>query len=159
MLKYFSNAKFKINVSGITEKNYKRYIDVTSVTVNELNGMTDNIANKYDLVIIGDEHSKNLLNIKGLIKQNNGNTVDSYYYSQGAVMSLWDRSGNDTGKDVASAGNDITEKTLEKLKEYINMDKPVILASDIYNASTSGVLVKDSNGCLLYTSPSPRDRG
>ena len=41
--------------------------------------MTDNIANKYDLVIIGDEHSKNLLNIKGLIKQNNGNTVDSYY--------------------------------------------------------------------------------
>ena len=61
-------------------------------------------------------------------------------------MSLWDRSGNDTGKDVASAGNDITEKTLEKLKEYINMDKPVILASDIYNASTSGVLVKDKNG-------------
>lgn len=151
MLKYFSNAKFKINVSGITEKNYKRYIDVTSVTVNELNGMTDNIANNYDLVVIGEEHSKNLLNIKGRIKQNNGDTVDSYYYSQGAVVSLWDRSGNDTGKDVASAGNDITEKTLEKLKEYINMDKPVILASDIYNASTSGVLVKDKNGKYTRT--------
>ena len=151
LLKYFSNAKFKINVSGITEKNYKRYIDVTSVTVNELNGMTDNIANNYDLVVIGEEHSKNLLNIKGRIKQNNGDTVDSYYYSQGAVVSLWDRSGNDTGKDVASAGNDITEKTLEKLKEYINMDKPVILASDIYNTSTSGVLVKDKNGKYTRT--------
>ena len=32
------------------------------------------------------------------------------------------------------------------------MDKPVILASDIYNASTSGVLVKDKNGKIYKNS-------
>lgn len=87
VLKYFKNIRFK--TSQISEKTYKRYVNVTSVTTSQLNGMTDNIANKYDLVIIDDNNTKNILNVKGTITQSDGSSADSYYYPQGAVMDLY----------------------------------------------------------------------
>ncbi len=137
LMKYFKNCSKR---STMNESNYKEYIDVTSVSVSELNGMTDNIANKYDLVIIGDEHSENLLKIKGSIKQNNGETVDSYYYSQGALMDIYDLNNKKIDDSTTvSSGNDLTDKSLEKIEEYMDLGKPIILASSIYNAKTDYV--------------------
>lgn len=152
--KYFKKLRFK--TTYINEKNYKRYINVTSVTVSELNGMTDSIANKYDLVIVDDNNTKNILNVKGTININNNgteSTVTSYYYSQGAVTDIWNhnngQNGNnreDTGKDTVTSGNDITDKTYTKLQEYIDMNKPVILTSDIYYAVDEKVLMTGADG-------------
>ena len=145
VLKYFKNIRFK--TSQISEKTYKRYVNVTSVTTSQLNGMTDNIANKYDLVIIDDNNTKNILNVKGTITQSDGSSADSYYYPQGAVMDLYNHDSIknsayiDTGKDTVSSGTDITDKTYKKLEEYINQGKPFILTSTVYNANTNNVVM------------------
>ncbi len=141
VLKYFKNIRFK--TSQISEKTYKRYVNVTSVTTSQLNGMTDNIANKYDLVIIDDNNTKDILNVKGTITQSDGSSADSYYYPQGAVMDIYshDDTSADTGKDAVSSGTDITDKTYKKLEEYINQGKPFILTSTVYNANTNNVVM------------------
>ena len=51
-----------------TEENYKNYLQVDCVTTNALNGMTDDLNAKYDMIIIGE-------NIELLTKDGDGNTI------------------------------------------------------------------------------------
>lgn len=108
------------------------YITVTSVSSNAFNGMNEDLAEKYDLLIIGD------YNPSGFLKNN------IVYYAAGDTMKI-----DNINRQATLSSNDFTEKSLEKIITYAKTGQPMVLASSIYNGNTS---VIDRNSAMVNLS-------
>lgn len=126
-------AYFGVTFRNMTEENYQNYIQVTPVAMNGFIAMTEDIYNAYDLVILSD------YNPKGYIQEENAGGV---YTADGEMMELDD--GLD-GKTLyaAMSGNDLTHKALNKLMEYAQKGKPMVIADGIYNGLKSSTPESD----------------
>ncbi|HHV12642.1 MAG TPA: DUF5057 domain-containing protein [Clostridiales bacterium] len=104
-------------------------IHVTTMTTYDYIGKIEDINSKYDMIIIGLEKG-----YKDLQKYNDSNLKGKIY------LSIGDRVKDD---DTARySGNDITEKKLEQLKDFMQSGRPVILASGFYTDTTRRMVSK-----------------
>lgn len=140
----YSSAKqilkwFGFKVKNIKSSNYKNYVTIDSIASNGFIGMNSDIVNDYDLVIIGDYNPKGYLASGAL--QGNGN------YSPAGKFLKMNLSIESTGETVYAAfsGNDFTLKSLNKLMNFIDNGKPLVLANSIYNAINEKTSTNSSN--------------
>lgn len=126
-------AYFGVTFRNMTEENYQDYIEVTSVAMNGFIAMTEDIDNTYDLIILSD------YNPQGYIKEENAGGI---YTADGEVMQL-DDGLNGTELAAAVSGNDLTNKALKKLTDYVEKGKPMIIADGIYNGLKSSTPESD----------------
>lgn len=119
---------FRYEVKKLNDNNCKEYVDVTSVSINGFIGMSEDIINNYDLVIISDY---NEYNSASLI--NTG--ITKIYTNQGPVSVLTDyyTFGNGEKHYAALSGNDLTKKAYDKIIDYVKSGKPLVLADSIYS--------------------------
>ncbi len=125
ILKYFNYSN-----KGITVNNFKKYIEVKSVPSNGFNGITDDLAENYDLIIIGTNNEVN--GIKYL------NTKYPLYTADGYIT-VSDPQKPYLNESLAAPGNDLTKKAYDRLEKYAATGRALILSSDIYNMNTSTV--------------------
>lgn len=140
----YSGAKqilkwFGINNKSIKSSNYKNYLDIDTIASNGFIGLTSDIVNDYDLIIIGDYNPKGYLANGAL--QGNG-----LYSPAGKFLKL-NLSVEATGETIyaAMSGNDLTYKALNKLLNYIDAGKPMVLASSIYGAIDANTAANSTN--------------
>jgi hypothetical protein len=129
-----------VSFADMDSSNYEQYIDITSVSVNEFIGMTDDIYTKYDIILFLDHNEAS-----EYIKTNNIN-VYSYH---GEVMKLptTDKVSNPYS---TLSGNDLTQKALNKIIAYIKKGKPFVIAPSIYNAASTFVDASDQLETNVY---------
>lgn len=132
----------QISISNIKGENIAGYVDIKSVAMNEFIAMTEDIKNNYDLVIIGDWFDSDT-------NKNYKNTFLKYTYSEYGKEILY-YNLNPATKNIVDnistvySGNDLTDKAYDKLKDYLDSKKPMVLADSIYSGDTN-VIDKDSN--------------
>ena len=56
------------------------------------------------------------------------------------------------------SGAPLTKNEVDKIEENLDVIKPEMRREGLEAIEENGVFYIDNDGCLLYTSPSPRDR-
>lgn len=128
----------QISIKNLTDGTIASHVDVKSVAMNEFIAMTEDIKSNYDLIIIGDLTNASYKDI-----------FLNYAYSEYGKNVSYTNSNPDTYDIVSSintvySGNDLTDKAYDKLKDYIESKKPVVLADSIYSGDKS-VIDEKSN--------------
>jgi len=84
--KTFAN-KIGLDITGMTEANYKDYIDIVNITPNGLNGMNEDLISEYDIIIIGDNTGIMLSDSNGPVY--NDSKLKGYsYLAYGDIIKL-----------------------------------------------------------------------
>lgn len=121
----------QISIKNLTDGSIASHVEVKSVAMNEFISMTEDIKSNYDLIIIGD-----------LTNASYKNTFLNYAYSEYGKNVKYTNSNPATTNIVSDintvySGNDLTDKAYDKLKDYIESKKPMVLADSIYSGDKS----------------------
>ncbi len=129
-------TKIGMDTSEWTESNYKEKIDVTYITTNGFNGMTDELISTYDVIILGD-------NI-GILTQNYGSTLYNdtslkgyRYLAFGDLIKVSTSLQGYLESDYTTvAGQRVLKNVYNVFKGYSNND--ALFANSFANARLSG---------------------
>lgn len=131
-------------------ENGKDSIRITTMSVAEFIGKTEDIAEKYDMVYIGGDKNLNLH--KNLLIADNGQYYKEFlYYNIGPEYNIQNEAGQgmlDTDYNIYSrdglshesnnnnlkyrkSGNDLSKAKMKELIKYANLGYPVILGGDL----------------------------
>lgn len=105
----------------ITPDNWSRYVNVKSVASNGFNGMNEDIAENYDLVIVGSNNPDGYLKLLST----------KIYSLKGEETEI-----RNINRSTNFSGNDLTMKSVGKLTEYAQTGKPLVLSQDLYYGSS-----------------------
>ena len=77
------------------------------------------------------------------------------------IAKLWKGggSGPNNAKSVANIDEDTTTMAVETARDALSMSGPCEIGAIFVGTESKPYAVKPTSTCLLYTSPSPRDRG
>ena len=135
------NAKKIAEYFGVRFKagNYRDKVSITTISMNGFIAMTDDIKANYDLVIVTDYNPDNYLKVG----DNSSFTANGMVYNSiGKSMEIKVTKDSNTDKaTVALSGDDLTEKALDNILEYIGSGKPIVLGKTIYNGGARDSVV------------------
>lgn len=108
---------FRYDTSKITQANWNDLVNVRSVASNGFNGMNEDLAEKYDLIIIGTND----------LNGHMGSPSDYTYSGKGALVNIIN-----LNKKTRYSGNDLTDKSVTKIINYAKTGKPMVLSQNLY---------------------------
>lgn len=123
----------QISISNLKDDSIASHVDVNSVAMNEFIAMTEDIKSNYDLIIMGDMTNEAYRN--GFL---------NYAYSEYGKNVSYQNVKPDTVNTVGSiatvfSGNDLTDKAYDKLKDYMESGRPMVLADSIYTKDKTAI--------------------
>lgn len=123
----------QISISNLKDDSIASHVDVNSVAMNEFIAMTEDIKSNYDLIIMGDMTNEAYRN--GFL---------NYAYSEYGKNVSYQNVKPDTVNTVGSiatvfSGNDLTDKAYDKLKDYMESGRPMVLADSIYTGDKTSI--------------------
>jgi hypothetical protein len=146
-------------------ENGKDSIRITTMSVAEFIGKTEDIAEKYDMVYIGGDKNSNLH--KNLLRNDKGEYYKEFlYYNIGPEYNIENEAGqgmldtdyNNYGYGVShdsaknnlkyrKSGNDLSKAKMKELIKYADLGYPVILGGDLAeNSHTFYLRAASKNG-------------
>lgn len=123
----------QISISNLKDGSIASHVDVNSVAMNEFIAMTEDIKSNYDLIIMGD-----------ITNEAYRNGFLNYAYSEYGKNVSYQNVKPDTVNTVGSiatvfSGNDLTDKAYDKLKDYMESGRPMVLADSIYTGDKTSI--------------------
>lgn len=123
----------QISISNLKDDSIASHVDVNSVAMNEFIAMTEDIKSNYDLIIMGD-----------ITNEAYRNGFLNYAYSEYGKNVSYQNVKPDTVNTVGSiatvfSGNDLTDKAYDKLKDYMESGRPMVLADSIYTGDKTSI--------------------
>ena len=123
----------QISISNLKDGSIASHVDVNSVAMNEFIAMTEDIKSNYDLIIMGD-----------ITNEAYRNGFLNYAYSEYGKNVSYQNVKPDTENTVGSiatvfSGNDLTDKAYDKLKDYMESGRPMVLADSIYTGDKTSI--------------------
>ncbi len=116
----------QISISNLKDDGIASHVDVKSVAMNEFIAMTEDIKSNYDLIIMGDltnaDYKNAFLNFAYSEYGKNVAYDNVYPPTLGAVGRI----------NTVYSGNDLTDKAFEKLKDFMESGRPMVLADSVY---------------------------
>jgi len=112
---------FGYNTKLLTQQNWTDHVNVRAVASNGFNGMNEDLAEKYDLIIVGSN------NLDGKLLSPSTST----YSSKGAEINIVN-----LNVKTRYSGNDFTQKSATKVIDYAKTGKPIVLSKDLYFGSS-----------------------
>lgn len=132
----------------LTKGGRQEYVAFTSMTIDEFNTRQEDLLATYDIIYIGDEHSRYYASITGAsydLGADSTNTGASipYQYNDTSMygMIYYNLGDKETTADIRYSSRDLTKAKLRELKHYLENNSLIIVGEELMSSRNEGNVV------------------
>lgn len=129
----------------MTKGGRQEYVAFTSMTIDEFNTRQEDLLAIYDIIYIGDEHSRYYGSVNGASYDLENDSIDTsasipYQYNDASMcgMIYYNLGDKETTADVRYSSRDLTKAKLKELKHYLDNNALIVVGEELMSSRNEG---------------------